>query len=359
MKKSTIIVIAFLAFGGGLFAFQTSAKKTGEPGKFKKYEVIHKSDGQMIVADTLIPVSSDFSPDDYLEHLGIQSDNVEIVGMPNLGGLSSSNLFVFESDDEFVWNGDESELEKTIEINISTDADGNTTYRKTVNGEDVPFDPEVDVKDLHFQHKDEAGFGDNKMIIKKIEIDGTGGEVMNFTEKVKCDSMDRKFFKEIEHGIVNLEIDINDTNSFKEFGERVIFIDHDEDVDTDGGEKVFISKRTVGHGHADENFTLVLVTEGIDKDGAIDEKIENNSLDIKLFPNPAQDQLTLSFQGDSKVKTQIEVLDLNGKIVFKESLGKTKGTVRKDIDISGLKSGMYFVKVKQGKSVSTEKLIVH
>lgn len=77
-------------------------------------------------------------------------------------------------------------------------------------------------------------------------------------------------------------------------------------------------------------------------------KTLSNDIDVAVYPNPAQDQLTISgVSGDFSVA----VFSLNGGLML------TKNNV-KTMDISSLTSGSYLVKVKSKQQAFVQKLIV-
>lgn len=73
---------------------------------------------------------------------------------------------------------------------------------------------------------------------------------------------------------------------------------------------------------------------------------------FRMLPNPAQNSLTLVKTG--LTAASIEIVDLSGKVVLRETLGATAQT----IDISTLSAGIYSVVYKQDKVYAVQKLVV-
>ncbi|WP_178983990.1 endonuclease [Winogradskyella helgolandensis] len=71
---------------------------------------------------------------------------------------------------------------------------------------------------------------------------------------------------------------------------------------------------------------------------------------IKLHPNPVKNNLTVDLK--SNVTTNIEIFDILGKRVFKININETS-----DLNLQTLKTGIYIVKMTQGDSTVTKKLI--
>lgn len=78
-----------------------------------------------------------------------------------------------------------------------------------------------------------------------------------------------------------------------------------------------------------------------------------NADNILIYPNPASDLITIT--GNKTIITNIDVLDNTGRVILKNSNLNNKET---NLDVSGLKSGVYYVRLFTLKGVVTEKLIV-
>ena len=81
---------------------------------------------------------------------------------------------------------------------------------------------------------------------------------------------------------------------------------------------------------------------------------------LGIYPNPAIDHLTLDFHADNPVVPEILIHDLTGKVVLNpdDAFILRGENFKASLDISGLKSGIYFVKVVQAERVFSEKLVV-
>jgi hypothetical protein len=82
-----------------------------------------------------------------------------------------------------------------------------------------------------------------------------------------------------------------------------------------------------------------------------------NELSIKLSPNPAKGTVKLSYSQAEALNTTVVINNLEGKQVLQVNLGKTQQGI-KDIDLSKLLSGTYFIQFNNGISIKTEKLIL-
>jgi len=71
-----------------------------------------------------------------------------------------------------------------------------------------------------------------------------------------------------------------------------------------------------------------------------------NTSGIKIFPNPTKDNLQITFNTRGKIGSQIEIVDVVGKICLSQSMdiGSENKTT---IDVRSLKDGVYFIRLKQ------------
>ena len=79
---------------------------------------------------------------------------------------------------------------------------------------------------------------------------------------------------------------------------------------------------------------------------------------MNFYPNPSNGKFNLSFNLPEKQDTEITILNVEGKVVYKEKLNQFSGNYDKEIDISKNAKGVYFVKVDQGKHAQVKKIIL-
>lgn len=81
---------------------------------------------------------------------------------------------------------------------------------------------------------------------------------------------------------------------------------------------------------------------------------------LKIFPNPAEERLTLELCSDLSALPVINVIDLTGKVVerFEHLFNFKQDAYTAELDISNMKPGVYFIKVFQGETVYSKKLMV-
>lgn len=76
--------------------------------------------------------------------------------------------------------------------------------------------------------------------------------------------------------------------------------------------------------------------------------------DLKVFPNPTTENLTVSLTSQSANSLDYEIIDTNGKL-FKAEKGMGNET---NIDVSSFPAAIYFLKIKnQNQEIKTYKII--
>lgn len=83
---------------------------------------------------------------------------------------------------------------------------------------------------------------------------------------------------------------------------------------------------------------------------------EYNSVAFSIFPNPANDIVEFKFTNNITNNVNIEIYNIQGKLIL-NSVNQIKESALQ-INISALKSGMYFLKVNDGVNESIQKLVI-
>ena len=80
-------------------------------------------------------------------------------------------------------------------------------------------------------------------------------------------------------------------------------------------------------------------------------EVENN-LGITVFPNPANEVINISL--NKEVSATLSLLDVSGKVVRTQTLNG----ISTSINTASLNSGVYFITINDGTSVSTQKVVI-
>jgi Secretion system C-terminal sorting domain len=77
-----------------------------------------------------------------------------------------------------------------------------------------------------------------------------------------------------------------------------------------------------------------------------------------IFPNPTTDLLTISFEILDAADINLEITDLTGRAVYLQKINAEKGLNATPISLEKLPSGIYFLKINDGRQFSEPKRVV-
>ena len=77
------------------------------------------------------------------------------------------------------------------------------------------------------------------------------------------------------------------------------------------------------------------------------------------YPNPTAGKITLSFNSEKNVKFVLKVVDILGHDLIKDEIDAVEGNNTKNLDLSNVAKGMYFVSIfAEGREVQTLRIVV-
>lgn len=82
--------------------------------------------------------------------------------------------------------------------------------------------------------------------------------------------------------------------------------------------------------------------------------VENESLQVKVYPNPARDMVQVDWDSEIANETILRVLDAMGREVMQKNLTQTKGANSTNVSTQNFPKGLYFIQLNNSKA----KLIV-
>jgi len=107
----------------------------------------------------------------------------------------------------------------------------------------------------------------------------------------------------------------------------------------------FASSETI----QDNRFTLVF------DDKLLSTAETNLESTISLYPNPARDQIQLTYTGNQALQS-LTITDIQGKIIRQQNLNNFTG--QQTINLSQLKAGLYLINITSAQSTFTQKVII-
>ena len=81
---------------------------------------------------------------------------------------------------------------------------------------------------------------------------------------------------------------------------------------------------------------------------------ETNTL--RLYPNPTDDILHIQFEGNTTTETQLNIVDMTGKIIYTETRAIFNSNIQ--LNVNDLNSGIYFVQIIDNEEIIAQKFVV-
>ncbi|MBL7936803.1 MAG: T9SS type A sorting domain-containing protein [Bacteroidia bacterium] len=184
-------------------------------------------------------------------------------------------------------------------------------------------------------------------MVKTIIINDENGKQSN----VDLSELSKEMDIELKKALKEAGIDENTVD-----GKKVMIIKDEDNANGDNKKEKHITKTIVIKkiditDASDDDMKRIGKSAGV-SDGQL--KIEK----MNFYPNPSNGKFNLSFNLPEKQDTEITILNVEGKVVYKEKLNQFSGNYDKEIDISKNAKGVYFVKVDQGKHAQVKKIIL-
>jgi hypothetical protein len=113
----------------------------------------------------------------------------------------------------------------------------------------------------------------------------------------------------------------------------------EKEIITKDGDKIFIYKRKLPKEEAKISASMPITR-------------------VKVYPNPGDGKLTVSFNSNTKADIQISITDAKGSEVYNKTIDGFSGEYSNQVDISGKGKGTYYLKISQGEDSVTKKILV-
>lgn len=72
---------------------------------------------------------------------------------------------------------------------------------------------------------------------------------------------------------------------------------------------------------------------------------QNTNSELKVYPVPANDVVTMNFTGAKQANAKLEIYNLTGKLMYTENFNAVKGSNSKTIQVNNLQTGIYIGKI--------------
>lgn len=91
--------------------------------------------------------------------------------------------------------------------------------------------------------------------------------------------------------------------------------------------------------------------------GNVGIELEEAFNEFKLYPNPASDELIISFETDDVSDLSVEVLSANGQIVYSNTNSYHTGIYSNRIDVSDFAKGIYILRLRSSEGSAAKKIV--
>ena len=106
------------------------------------------------------------------------------------------------------------------------------------------------------------------------------------------------------------------------------------------------------------NFSNCPVIAGPRSISGIDETGNLLNSSLSIVPNPATEEVKISFDAENSENSLLQVIDMTGKLVLEQNKQVAPDNNTTTVNVGSLANGYYLVKVMQGKNSATRKLVI-
>ncbi|MBE0639385.1 MAG: T9SS type A sorting domain-containing protein [Bacteroidales bacterium] len=348
-----VAALCIIALGASLFAQERNEEIKTERTKIVTLKIVEDENGKITTVDTTFVYNGDDSDDPVffwndknnlqyeLRKLDSIKFNVDFESF-SFDSIEKSMIFVQSkiNDEMKALEKEMEKLHQSFQWADSMETLGMKQFWVTVDDTGKKTNAEKQIKIIK---------GDNDQIIFVGSPDTTiktNGQTIMITHGI-----DDKASRQTKTVTLTTEFDAEDGE------EKTITIVVDgDDVDIrelEDGEKIVIVKSNVSV-HTTENVTVEeLKTAGIETGNG-----ELEPIDLTFAPNPNNGTFNLSFSLKEKGTVSINIFDINGSLVYSETLKDFEGKYNKEIDISGKGTGPFFLQIIQGIYDIVKKIMI-
>ena len=87
--------------------------------------------------------------------------------------------------------------------------------------------------------------------------------------------------------------------------------------------------------------------------------VENNQFqNLGIWPNPANGLINISFLASNAEDTEVKIFDILGREVVTKTFTSNSVLFKEQLEINGLSSGTYLVKISRGNANTTKRIVV-
>lgn len=140
-------------------------------------------------------------------------------------------------------------------------------------------------------------------------------------------------------------------------GDMIETLQGDDVTVTIAGTDVFINEAQVVLADIEASNGVVHVINAVLSNTTSASNIEANKLNI--YPNPANTNAFVEFDLKKSAQTEIRMMDVNGKLVYSNSLNLVQGAQKIELPVNGIAKGFYVVELRSNEASTFKKLQIN
>lgn len=335
-----LIMLSLASFGQTKVQLEVEKENGKEAYKLKLEKEV---DGKTVVTEKTYSSKEEMMNDPDLKDVSLHFMEGNRSSFKSKDGnvLIEMDEDVKEGDHKMMFISEGGEGETKIEVII--DEDGNKRVMK--NGEKVELSELHESGDNVFIFKSDNDV--TKVIEEEMNVEVTVDDDGNHHVKVNGEEVDYEEWKqnnELHEGSKSMVWIEEGTKVKKE----IIIIKEGRQGDSNVKVEVIVDHIVL---HLEE------VNEEDTKAFSLEDNKELKMDEFNFYPNPSNGTFQLKFQGKGR-PTTVKITDINGKEMYAENIQDFGGSYDQEINLSGLKKGIYLLQVVQGSKAVNKKIVI-
>lgn len=90
----------------------------------------------------------------------------------------------------------------------------------------------------------------------------------------------------------------------------------------------------------------------------VKESANNTLSNVVVYPNPAKDNINLNFVNENAENVSYQIINVIGQTVREQNIPSAKGETLYNVNLNGMESGIYFIKLTVGNKTAVNKITV-
>jgi len=92
--------------------------------------------------------------------------------------------------------------------------------------------------------------------------------------------------------------------------------------------------------------------------GNVGIELEEAFNEFNLYPNPATEEISISFETNKAENLIVEIISPSGKVMYSNKIDSFTGNYTNTVDVSKFAKGVYFLRLHSSEGAAAKKIIV-